>query len=137
MANPRFEHEMRSEVSALAKKIGLDEDTAFVVCYAIEAFRLDEDEAQEAISYGGGNDRGIELFFLDDAAERIVIGQSKYLKTTTRHPKPAELALLLDTINELADPQELRDAGRSDLAEAADEYHDARAKGYAVQLQFV
>ncbi len=121
MVEASFEKEMRAAISALAKRLTLDEPRAFIVWYAIEAFRLDDDEALEAVSYGGGNDRGIDLFFIDDEAERIVIGQAKYQKDVARHPKPAELTLLLNTINELAEPQELRDAGRSDLADAADD----------------
>jgi hypothetical protein len=82
----QFEKEMRAQVADLAERLGIDEDTAFVVWYASEAFRLDDDEAQEVISYGGGNDRGIDLFYVDDEGERIIIGQSKYLKNSARHP---------------------------------------------------
>ena len=47
------------------------------------------------------------------------------------------LALLLDTVDELSDPQQLRDDGRKDLAEAAEELHEARRDGYDVQLQLI
>ena len=128
---------MRAEVSKLAAKLNIDEDKAFTVWYVLEAFRLDEDEALEAISYDGGNDRGLDLFYIDDESERVVIGQSKYLKNSVKHPKPADLTLLLNTVNELDDPQGLRDAGRADLADAAEEYHKAIADGYSVQLHFI
>lgn len=128
---------MRAEVADLASKLEMNEDHTFVVWYLLEAFRLDKVEAQEAMSYDGGNDRGLDLFLMDDEGERVVIGQSKYLKTSSKHPKPAELTLLLNTINELDDPQGLRDSGRGDLADAAEQYHRARREGYAVQLQFI
>lgn len=135
--SPNFEQELRTEVTALALRLDIREDKAFIVWYATEAFRLDEDEAVEAISYGGGNDRGVDFFLVDDENERVVIGQSKYIQNSNRHPKPAELTLLLNTITELSDPQELRDAGRADLADAADDFHSARNNGYDVQLQFL
>ena len=108
-----------------------------MIWYAMEAFRLDQDEAEEVVSYDGGNDRGIDLLFRDDERERIVIGQSKYLKNPAKHPKVGELALLLDTVDELTDPQQLRDDGRGDLAEAAEELLEARRDGYDVQLQLI
>jgi hypothetical protein len=133
----KFEQAMRDEVANLATKLDISEDRAFIAWYAMAAFRLDETEAREAISYDGGNDRGLDMLVIDDEAERVVIGQSKYLKNTSKHPKPADLALLLNVIDELDDPQGLRDAGRTDLAEAAEDYHSKRADGYSVQLQFI
>src|SRR5262249_42601580 len=117
---PKPEKEIRKLIADLAKDIGITESRAFMVWYAMEAFRLDRDEAEEVISYDGGNDRGIDLLWRDDERERIVIGQSKYLKNSSKHPKVSELALLLDTIDELTDPQQLRDDGRPDLADAAE-----------------
>lgn len=91
----------------------------------------------EAASYGGGNDRGIDLLHVDEEWETIVIGQARYYKSTRKIPKPADLTLLFNTLDELDDPQELRDAGRADLADAAEELLDARARGFAVKLVFV
>ena len=131
------EKEIRKRIRELAKALGITEARAFMVWYAIEAFRLDQDEAEEVISYDGGNDRGIDLLWRDDERERIVIGQSKFQKNSSKHPKVAELALLLDTIDELTDPQQLRDDGRPDLADAAEEFQEARRDGYDVQLQLI
>ncbi len=99
--------------------------------------RLTEQEALEAVSYDGGNDRGIDFFLVDDEWERVVVAQFKNLKNPEKAPKPADMALLLDTLDELAEPQELLDAGRADLAEAASALAEARTNGYSVQLQFV
>jgi hypothetical protein len=128
---------MRKQVKDLASRLHLMEDRAFMVWYGMHALQLEEVEAVEAASYDGGNDRGIDFFLVDDAPERVVIAQSKYLKRSDKHPKPEELALLLRVLDELEDPQGLRDAGRGDLAEAADDLADAVGRGYSVELQLV
>ncbi len=133
----RFEQSMRDQIKDLATRLNLSEDRAFMVWYGIHALQLEEVEAVEAASYDGGNDRGIDFFLVDDAPERVVIAQSKYLRRSDRNPKPEELALLLRVLDELEDPQGLRDAGRSDLAEAADDLADAMLRGYSVELQLV
>jgi hypothetical protein len=132
-----FEKTFRKSLVDLAKRHRISENKAFAVWYGITAFRLSEEEALEAASYDGGNDRGIDFFLVDDEWERVVIVQFKNHKNASRAPKPAELALLLDTLDELEEPQELLDAGRDDLAEAAGALGEARSNGYSVQLQFV
>jgi hypothetical protein len=132
-----FLHTMRSEMKDLAGRLGITEDRALAAWYAVRAFRLEEEEAKEAVSYDGGNDRGIDLFLVDDERAIVVIGQTKNLKRAEKSPKPADLALLFDTLSELAEPQELLDAGRQDLADAAAALADAKAQGYSVQLHFV
>lgn len=137
MASPGFEGTLRREVHELGDRLGLDEDTAFAAWYAKIAFHLDDEEALDAISYGGGNDRGIDIFHTDEDWETVVVGQSRYYKRASRAPKAADLALLFNTLEELEDPQELRDAGRTDLAIAAEDFADARARDFAVKLIFV
>lgn len=132
-----FKNTLDRALEGLIERHGVTVDRAFAIWYGIEAFRLTEDEAREAASYDGGNDRGIDFFFVDDDSERVVIAQFKNLKNPEKAPKPAELALLLDALDELDEPQELLDAGRSDLAEAAAALDEARRAGYSVQLQFV
>ena len=133
----KFEKTMREQVKELADRLQLAESRAFMVWYGVHALQLEEIEAVEASSYDGGNDRGIDFFLVDDSPERVLIAQSKYLKRSDKHPKPEELALLLRVLDELEDPQGLRDAGRDDLAEAADDLADAVARGYSVELQMV
>jgi hypothetical protein len=132
-----FTTTLRKALADLAKRHKISEDKAFAVWYGIEAFRLSEDEALEAASYDGGNDRGIDFFLVDDEWERVVIAQFKNLKNAAKAPKAGDLALLLDTLDELDEPQELLDAGRDDLAEAAGALEEARSNGCAVVLQFV
>ena len=128
---------MRREVAELAAAEGLGQDQAFSAWYCQVALHHDRAEALDASRYDGGNDRGIDVFWVDDEQQRVVIGSSKYYKKSIKAPTPADVALLLDTIEALSDAQELRDDGRHDLAEAADDLQAAREQGYAVRLQMV
>lgn len=132
-----FENVMRTAVSDLGTHEGIDEDSAFSVWYCEVAFGLDRLEALEASRYDGGNDKGIDVFYVDDELQRVVIAQTKYYRKSTRAPTPSELSLLLDASDALSDPQSLRDDGRPDLADAAEDLADAVARGYSVQLQMV
>ncbi len=106
-----------------------------VTWYGTHAFQLDEAEAVEAASYDGGNDRGIDLFVIDDGPERAAIAQGKYIKRADKGPTPEEAALLLRALDELEDPQGLRDAGRDDLADAAEDLVEAGSRGYTVDVK--
>jgi hypothetical protein len=132
-----FETDMREAVASIAAETGLKEDDAFAVWYLEIAHDLDRQEAVGAASYDGGNDHGIDAFYVDDELHRIVVAQIKYFGQSTKAPKPAQLALLLNTPDVLADPQALRNDGRPDLATAAEEYVEARGRGYSTILQIV
>jgi hypothetical protein len=56
----------------------LTEGKAFGMWLAAEYLGMDDNEAFEAVSIDGGNDKDIDLFFVDDEAERVVIGQLKF-----------------------------------------------------------
>lgn len=133
----RFDQAMRREVTHLGRRHKLSDSRAFLAWFGTIGLRLDEEEAVEVVSYDGGNDRGIDLFYVDDEQERIVIGQGKYFQRANRSPKPADLTLLFNAPSELSDPQELLDAGRNDLADAARELIDARKRGFGIHLLMV
>jgi hypothetical protein len=132
-----FESIMRAAVTALADRLSITETRAFAVWYGTTALRLDEQEALEATSFDGGNDRGTDFFYVDDEADRVIIAQWKYFQSSSKTPKAGDLTQLFNVPDELADPQELRDEGRSDLAEAAEALAEARAKGYEIDLRFL
>ena len=111
--------------------------TAFGMWYAIEGVGLEEDEAFEAVSFDGGNDKDIDLFLIEEQSERILIGQLKYKSTGTYAARKAELLSLLHTTDWLKDPEALRRDGRKDLANAAHEYLTAEGKGYSVEYLYV
>jgi hypothetical protein len=132
-----FTERLTDEIADLAARLGVDVDRAFAVWYGMVALRLEEQEAVDAASYDGGNDRGIDVFLVDDELERVIIAQTKNVKSANKAPKPGDLSLLMDAPDELADAQELRDAGRPDLAEAAESLKDAQERGYTAELQLV
>ena len=132
-----FEQALRREVTEIADRLGITKSKAFAVWYAKIALRLDEQEALEAASFDGGNDRGTDFFFVDDEWERVIIIQWKYFAGPTKTPAAGDLTQLFNVINELSDPQDLRDDGRSDLAEAAEALEEARNRGYALDLRFL
>lgn len=134
---PNFEKTLREEVAKLAKRLSITETKAFAVWYGLIALRLNEQEALEAASYDGGNDRGADFFFVDDEWERVVVAQWKYYKSSKKTPGAADLAHLFNLPTELSDAQGLRDDGREDLAEAAEALEEARDRGYALDLRFL
>jgi hypothetical protein len=81
---------------------------AFGMWLATEYLGLDESEAFEAVSIDGGNDKDIDLFFVDDEAERIVIGQLKFNTTGKYKARKNELLGLLHTTDWLKSWKVLR-----------------------------
>jgi hypothetical protein len=133
----RFEETLRREVREIAERLDISESRAFAVWYGKIALRLDEQEALEAASYDGGNDRGADFFFVDDEWERVIVLQWKYYASSSKTPKAGDLTQLFNVPDELSDPQDLRDDGREDLAEAAQALEEARARGHAIDLRFL
>lgn len=132
-----FETTMRQQVAEIAQRHGITESRAFAVWYGKIVLRMSEQEALEAASYDGGNDRGTDFFFVDDEWDRVIISQWKYYKSSEKTPGAGDLTQLFNVISELSDAQDLRDDGRDDLAEAADALDEARDRGYAVDLRFL
>ncbi len=136
MAND-FEQTLRDQVEEIASRLGITKSKAFAVWYGKVVLRLQEQEALEAASYDGGNDRGTDFFFVDDEWDRVIVAQWKYYASSKKAPKAGDLTQLFHIPSELSDPQDLRDDGREDLAEAADALNEARDRGYALDLRFV
>jgi len=111
--------------------------SSFMLWYAIEALDLDQDQAYEAVVYDHGNDKSIDLFYIDDEYERIVIGQGKYQKNGRYLAKSGEFLELIHTTDWLNDPNALERDGRPDLAAAARDYIDAIRRGFSVEYVYV
>jgi AIPR protein len=121
----------------LAAKYGLSTGRAFMLWYAVDALELDENTAFEATSFDGGNDKNVDLFYVDDESERVVIGQGKYGSHGNKRPRPGDLYELVHTPDWLLHPEELEAQGRQDLADAGREYQEALSKGYTTVFLFV
>ena len=100
---------------------------------AAEYLNLDEADAFEAASVDGGNDKDLDLFFVDDEAERIIVGQSKFNAKGQYRGKKNQLLGLLHTTDWLKDREGLAREGRPELEAAAREYNEATLKGYPVE----
>lgn len=111
----------------------LTEGKAFGMWYATDGLELEEDEAFEAVSFDGGNDKNIDLFYVDQESERVLIGQLKFNARGQYRGKKHELLSLIHTSDWLRDPVSLERDGRSDLASAAHDYLDAIGRGFSVE----
>jgi hypothetical protein len=114
----------------------LSDGKAFGMWLVTEYLGLDENDAFEAVSIDGGNDKGIDLFFVDDEAERVLIGQLKFNAKGRYKASKNELLGLLHTTDWLKDIEGVKREGRKELENAATEYGQAIANGYSVEYVY-
>jgi hypothetical protein len=132
-----FNNYLQAEIRQISQRERLSPDKAFLFWFAVRILELSEDDAREAISVEGANDKGIDLFWVDDDEGRVVIAQGKYSAKLTTQPKISQISKLESSLNWLANPEALRRDGKVDLAQAADDYIEAVSQGYGVELWFV
>ena len=132
-----FNKYLQAEVRQISQRERLSADKAFLFWFAINVLDLSEGDAREAISIEGSNDKGIDIFWVDDDEGRIVIAQGKYSGKLTSQPKISHITKLESSLNWLSNPEALRRDGKADLAQAADDYIEAVKQGYGVELWFV
>jgi len=129
-----FKSALQCEVEHFQSKYGLPSDRAFLVWFAVNILEIGEDEAIEAISVEGANDKGIDLFFIDDDTGRVIIIQGKYSETFSHAPKERDISNLESSLNWLTNPEALEREHRSELAQASRDYLEAKKSGYGVEL---
>jgi hypothetical protein len=137
---PSFVATLRKEVSVLVKKLKISSHRAFNIWFAKVVLDLNEEEALEATGVEGANDKNIDLFWIDDDSQKVVVVQGKYGADGAGgvyRPKIKEVDSLIGCLNWLASPESLRQDGKDDLAESAEEYVKAIREGYGVELWFV
>jgi len=132
-----FKAALKREVTAITKKYGLHDDNAFAFWFATQILDIGEDEALEAVSVEGANDKGIDLFFVDHNAGRVLIGQTKYSADLGHSPKEKDVSTLESSLNWLVSPEALLKEGRPDLAEAAKDFLEAVKDDYGVELLYI
>lgn len=130
MTSDSFLKYLRAQVKKYRDQYSLNEGKAFGLWYAVDSLGLEEDEAYEAVAFDGGNDKDIDVFFLDQEAQRVIIGQLKFHGLGKYKGKKSELLGLIHTTDWLKDPESLARAGRKDIAAAAADYCDAINEGY-------
>jgi hypothetical protein len=132
-----FNNYLPAEVQKIEKREHITSDKAFLFWFASRILDLPEDDTREAISIEGSNDKGIDLFWVDDDEGRVVIAQGKYSVKLAAQPKIAHVSKLESSLNWLANPEALRRDGKPDLAQAAIDYNEAIKQGYGIELWFV
>jgi hypothetical protein len=137
MPDLRFLDALDNEVSGLAKKFNLKESKAFLVWLGKLAFDLDDDEGYESVIVDGPNDKSIDLFWVDDFANRVIVAQGTYSKSADRKLKDNAVEALLGSLDWLNQPETLEQEGKPELAQAARAYLEAMEKEYSTELWFV
>lgn len=132
-----FDKALVAEVGTFAQRFAVPHDQAFLIWFLTTILDLTEDEAFEATSLEGANDKGIDAFYVDNDQGRVIIAQGKYSPTMTVNIRESHLSKLQSSLNWLSAPESLRRDGRHDLAQAADDYLTALRDGYGVELWFV
>ena len=99
-----FEKYLSAEVKRIAKREGIGEDASFLYWCATNIHELVDDDAREAISIEGANDKGIDLLWVDEEEGRVIVAQGKYSTDFSFRPKQAQVAKLESSLNWLASP---------------------------------
>ncbi len=76
-----FCESLARDVQRITARTNLSSSKAFLFWFATEILELTDVDATEAISVEGSNDKGIDLFFIDDEESRILVMQGKYSPT--------------------------------------------------------
>ena len=118
MAGEQELKDILASIDELAKRGQITPGRAFAAWFAINFFVLDEDEALEAAAADGGNDQGIDLAFVDDTSERIVILQAHFPENTAKKTPKNKWDAVVSAAPFIKVPDSLVKAGRPDLAEA-------------------
>ncbi len=132
-----FSNYLKAETARVAKRERISIDKAFLHWFGTTILDISDDEAREAISIEGANDKGIDLFWVDEEEGRVIIVQGKYTPDLGYRPKIGEVTKLESSLNWLTTPEALRRDGKTDLAQAADDYLEAVKNGFGVELWFV
>jgi hypothetical protein len=137
MNRSQFLAYLAGQVLNLRDTWNLTEGKAFGMWFAMEYFEMEETDAFEAASFDGGNDKDIDLFYVDHEAERVGVAQLKFNAKGAYTGKKNELLGLLHTTDWLKDPESLRRDGRKDLEEAAFDYLAAVEQGYSIEYLYI
>jgi hypothetical protein len=137
MTDPQFLNALDNEVSGLAKKFNLQESKAFLIWFGKLAFDLSDDEGYESVVVDGPNDKSIDLFWVDDFANRVIVAQGTYSKSANKKLKDNAVEALLGSLDWLNQPETLEQEGKTELAQGARAYLEAMEKEYSTELWFV
>jgi hypothetical protein len=118
MTNKKELGDILSSIDELAKRGQITRSRAYAAWFAINFFSLDEDEALEAAAADGGNDQGIDLAFVNDTSEEIVVLQAHCPENLDKKTPKNKWDAVVSSMPFIKDPASLAKSGRPDLAEA-------------------
>lgn len=104
-------------IDELAKRGQIVRSRAFAAWFAINFFALDEDEALESAAADGGNDQGVDLVFVDDTSEEIVVLQAHCPENMDKVTSKSKWDALVSSVPFIVNPGNFLKVGRPDLAE--------------------
>lgn len=123
-------------IDELAKRGQITRSRAFAAWFAINFFSIDEDEALEAAAADGGNDQGVDIAFVDDTSEQIIILQAHCPENLTKRTPKEKWNAVVSALPYIKNPEELSKSGRPDLAEAIAAMKDAHPD-HTVQMGLI
>ena len=136
MAGDQELKDILASIDELAKRGQVSRSRAFAAWFAINFFLLDEDEALEAAAADGGNDQGIDLAFVDDTSERIVVLQAHCPENTAKKTPKNKWDAVVSAAPFVRKPESLANSGRPDLAEVLQAMKTAHPE-HSVELGLV
>ena len=107
MNKTQFMVYITQQVNALKSQWSVSTGQAFGMWFATEYLELDDTDAYECVAFDGGNDKDIDLFYVNHEGERIVIAQLKYNAKGTYKANKNELLGLIHTTDWLRDQRPL------------------------------
>jgi hypothetical protein len=126
-----------SEVKALTEKYQVPDYKAFILFFCKSVFDLDDEDALEDLILDSSNDKGIDLIWIDDRQEKVIVAQGKYSLEGKSKPSGKDIDSFFSCLNWLATPDLLKAEGKDEIAEKAKEYLASIENGYTIELWFV
>ncbi len=135
--SPDFAKALQRELQKVKNDYSLTDDKAFLFWFATQILEIQDELVLEGISVEGANDKGIDLFHVDNEEGRVVIAQGKYSRALAYAAKESDVANLGSSLDWLSSPEALERESKPELAQAARDYIDAQKEGYGVELIYL
>ncbi|MBA7617276.1 hypothetical protein ES703_24590 [subsurface metagenome] len=132
-----FVYAFSEEIKRIEHSLKIPRDKAFLFWIAKNILHLTDSDAREAISVEGANDKGMDIFWVDEEGERVIIAQGKHSQKFGYRAKENAVTELRSCLDWLSDPVSLGKEGRVELAQAAEDYCEAMKKDYGIELWYV
>jgi hypothetical protein len=132
----RFEETLRTDLEELRRNTRKRDWSDLLALWVAEQFlKLDDNQQLRACGMQGPGEEGIDLFWVEHGGRRVIVGQAEAgvdLQLTKSFSRGIidKLRRAIAALND----EELADNRQSPIANAIDDYNDAVAKGYSVEL---